>query len=356
MRHVFIINPNTVKKLRSKLVSDVESACEKAGVDWEIYYTDAPRAAEKYVRELAETGASLRFYACGGDGTIAEAANGAFGFPNVEIAAIPSGTGNDFVRNFAPAEAFTDVARQINGRAAAFDLIKANDRFAVNTINIGFDCAVVDLVERRRGFPLFKGANAYTVAAFLEMFPMPKCELKLEWDGRVEERRLTLCSIANGRYCGGGFMSNPTARLDDGLIDVFRADGKVGRIGFLKLFGDVLSENSKAAVQAMDLRTTDVYTLVKEFIGLLQNDYKGQLDGVLEGFLKALQGMVKVVEAGVNVEPPRADHRSRKQRDLRHLSSRQRGNERLYAHHLRQRPGQGYEEEQRNDRGRAESL
>ncbi len=111
---------------------------------------------------------------------------------------------------------------------------------------------------------------------------------------------------------------------------------------FLKLFGDVLSENSKAAVQAMDLRTTDVYTLVKEFIGLLQNDYKGQLDGVLEGFLKALQGMVKVVEAGVNVEPPRADHRSRKQRDLRHLSSRQRGNERLYAHHLRQRPGQGY--------------
>ena len=73
---------------------------------------------------------------------------------------------------------------------------------------------------------------------------------------------------------------------------------------FLKLFGDVLSADSKAAVQAMDLRTTDVYTLVKEFIGLLQNDYKGQLDGVLEGFLKALQGMVKVVEAGVNVEPP----------------------------------------------------
>lgn len=73
---------------------------------------------------------------------------------------------------------------------------------------------------------------------------------------------------------------------------------------FLKLFGDVLSENSKAAVEAMDLRTTDVYALVKEFIGLLQNDYKGQLDNVLEGFLKALQGMVKVVEAGVNVEPP----------------------------------------------------
>ena len=238
MKHVFIINPNTVKKARAKLVSDVEAACGKAGVDWEIYYTDAPRAAEKRVRELAETGAPLRFYACGGDGTIGEVANGAFGYPNVEVAAIPSGTGNDFVRNFAPAEAFSDVTRQINGRAAAFDLIKANDRFAVNTINIGFDCAVVDLVERRRGFPLMNGANAYTIAAFVKMIPMPKCELKLEWDGRSEQNRLTLCSIANGRYCGGGFKSNPAALLNDGLIDVFRAHEKVGRVGFLRLVGD----------------------------------------------------------------------------------------------------------------------
>ena len=73
---------------------------------------------------------------------------------------------------------------------------------------------------------------------------------------------------------------------------------------FLGLVGDAISEESKAAVEAMDLRTTDVYTLVKEFVGLLQNDYKDQLDDLLEGFLKALQGMVKVIEAGVNVEPP----------------------------------------------------
>ena len=238
MKHVFIINPNTVKKSREKLVSDVEAACKRTGVDWEIYYTDAPRAAEKHVRELAQTGASLRFYACGGDGTLAEVANGAFGFPNVQAAAVPGGTGNDFVRNFAPAEAFTDIVRQINGREARFDLIRANDRFAVNTINIGFDCAVVDYVERHRGRPLMKSSKAYTVAAFAEMFPMPKCELTMSYGGVTEKRRLTLCSVANGRYCGGGFKSNPRALLDDGLLDVFRADEKVGRIGFLRLVGD----------------------------------------------------------------------------------------------------------------------
>ena len=73
---------------------------------------------------------------------------------------------------------------------------------------------------------------------------------------------------------------------------------------FLRVVGEALSEESKAAVNAMDLRTTDVYTLVKEFVGLLQNDYKDQLDGVLRGFLEALQGMVRVVKEGVNLDPP----------------------------------------------------
>ncbi len=73
---------------------------------------------------------------------------------------------------------------------------------------------------------------------------------------------------------------------------------------FLGVVGELISEESKTAVKAMDLRTTDVYTLVKEFVGLLQNDYKDKLDGMLESFLKALQGMVKIVKEAVNVEPP----------------------------------------------------
>ena len=73
---------------------------------------------------------------------------------------------------------------------------------------------------------------------------------------------------------------------------------------FLGVVGEALSQDSIDAVNAMDLRTADVYTLVREFVGLLQNDYKEQLDELLEGFLKALQGMVQVIAAGVNVEPP----------------------------------------------------
>ena len=66
------------------------------------------------------------------------------------------------------------------------------------------------------------------------------------------------------------------------------------------------TDASKAAYDAFNLKTTDVYALVKAYIGLLQNDYKGDFDAILSSFLSALQGMVKVVESGVNLEPPTA--------------------------------------------------
>jgi hypothetical protein len=73
------------------------------------------------------------------------------------------------------------------------------------------------------------------------------------------------------------------------------------------LLQDILTSNeSKAAYDAFNLKTTDVYALVKAYVGLLQNDYKGQFDDLLKGFLKALQGMVKVITAGVNTTPPTA--------------------------------------------------
>lgn len=73
------------------------------------------------------------------------------------------------------------------------------------------------------------------------------------------------------------------------------------------LLKDILtSQASKDAYDAFNLKTTDIYALVKAYVGLLQDDYKEQFDDLLSGFLTALQGMVQVVTAGVNLEPPTA--------------------------------------------------
>ena len=100
-------------------------------------------------------------------------------------------------------------------------------------------------------------------------------------------------------------MNYTIPETDGGRAETFDETISNGiKAWFLSVVGDAISEESKAAVNAMDLRTNDVYSLVKEFAGLLQNDYKDRLDDLLSGFLTALQGMVKVIEAGVNVEPP----------------------------------------------------
>ena len=51
----------------------------------------------------------------------------------------------------------------------------------------------------------------------------------------IHDGPLLLNSIANGPFCGGGIKSNPTAKVDDGLMDV-NVVKDVSRTYFLKLF------------------------------------------------------------------------------------------------------------------------
>ena len=43
-------------------------------------------------------------------------------------------------------------------------------------------------------------------------------------DGHTEEREVLICSIANGRYFGGGIAICPEATADDGLLDLVIAE------------------------------------------------------------------------------------------------------------------------------------
>ena len=239
MKHIFIINPNSGRKRkRSKLINLLTKECQDAGISWEIYYTDRIRAAEDFVRKTASGGEKLRFYACGGDGTLSEVANGAFGFPNVEVAAIPSGTGNDFCRNFSDSDAFQDIGRLIRGSIMEVDVIRYNDRCAVNAVNIGFDCAIVNLVDKLRKLPFMGGPSSYTICSFLMLLKFPKTTHTIYYpDGRTEKRCVLLNVIANGSYCGGGFCSTPMSNMCDGQFELLIADGVIKRMGFLRMVG-----------------------------------------------------------------------------------------------------------------------
>jgi YegS/Rv2252/BmrU family lipid kinase len=176
-----------------------------------------------------------RFICIGGDGTINEIANSAPSNPNVEFGVIPNGSGNDFVRNFTNTKNFSDIEAQLDGTPVSFDLIKLNEYYCVNMVNIGFDCSVVKEASKLKKSKLVPPGFSYILGVVVVLFKKFGTKMKLIFDdGEVLEKEFTLTAIGNGKYCGGGFRSAPRAMLNDGLLDIIAID-KVSRLTFIKL-------------------------------------------------------------------------------------------------------------------------
>ncbi len=237
MIYHFILNPKSGRsRTEKKLDEIIKAACKKRQLNYHIYYTTAPGDATEYVRSMIRiTSERQRFICVGGDGTISEIVNSAPGNLNVEFGVIPKGSGNDFVRNFSNTQLFTDIDAQIDGTPITLDLIKVNDCYSVNMVNIGFDCAVVKETERLKKIKIIPPGLIYIVGVVVALCKKFGYKMKLIFDdGRVIEKELTLTSISNGKFCGGGFKSNPLAKLNDGMFDICAID-KVSRFTFLSL-------------------------------------------------------------------------------------------------------------------------
>jgi diacylglycerol kinase (ATP) len=240
MKHIFILNPIAGRAdAEERFLPLILKAAKERKVDYSIHRTINKGDGCRYVKEycLKNPGTNVRFYAVGGDGTLNEVVNGAYGFDGAEAAFIPAGTGNDFARAFTNYRYFKDIKRQIDGKAMLIDLIKYNDRYCINVLNIGLDCQVVAEVLRLKKNPLLKGALAYgagVVAAFIKNEGY-KLNVSLE-DGRSYDEQMTLVAVGNGSYYGGGFKGLPMAKPDDGLLDV-SIIFKVRRLTFARLIG-----------------------------------------------------------------------------------------------------------------------
>ena len=243
MKTVFVVNPEAGKKNNiEKLVERIKTASKKLGEDVEIYKTISVGDATRFVREFCEKHKKARFISCGGDGTLGEVLNGAFGFEEAEIGVLPMGTGNDFVKNFDGA--FCDIEAQMMSDSEKCDVIKyvtideggqQKTGYCANMFNIGFDCNVAYTMSEMKKKPFVSGSLAYVLAIFATLVKKKGAELEIELDGKsVHKGKLLLTSIANGKFCGGGIKSNPLASVHDGLMNV-NIVRNVSRLRFISL-------------------------------------------------------------------------------------------------------------------------
>ena len=221
MRHVFLINPRAGKRDRTARIRALADRLAAAhGLDCQCLLTDRPGGAEALSRALAEAGEPVRLYVCGGDGTVHEAANGLAGFSNAAMTVIPTGTGNDFLKNFGPdAVKFSDPENLWDGPEFPLDLIDCNGRLCLTIACSGIDARIADTVHRYGSLPLLSGRGSYLLSVAANVLFKPIGRLwRVELDGEVLEDNFALVSVCNGRYYGGGSMPVPEARMDDGML------------------------------------------------------------------------------------------------------------------------------------------
>ncbi len=239
VRHVFIINPAAGRRNQvGRIYAMADHLRQSHGLDCTCLLTERPGGATEMARRLAETGEALRVYACGGDGTVSEVAGGLAGFSNAAMTCIPSGTGNDFLKNFGEDwSKFLDAEKLWDGDVFPLDLIDCNGRYCLTIACNGIDARVADSVHRFSRSPLLTGRGSYlcSVAANFLFRTIGQ-----HWTDWLDEERLegsfALVSMCNGRYYGGGSMPVPEARMDDGVLHTVLVRS-VSRWTFARLFG-----------------------------------------------------------------------------------------------------------------------
>lgn len=223
VKHLFILNPAAGKHQDAlKLQPQIETYFEAHPMEHALFITSyAGEATEIAKRESAE--GKVRVYACGGDGTVLEVLNGIAEAPGAELACVPCGSGNDFLKIFENEEAFRDPIALINGTAHRMDIMRCNDQWSLNMCSMGMDADVADRMIKYKHLPLVKGPMAYNLAIARTYFSPLGQQLHIVMEaeqGRVERDGKYLFALAaNGQYYGSGYHGSPQSIPNDGLLD-----------------------------------------------------------------------------------------------------------------------------------------
>jgi YegS/Rv2252/BmrU family lipid kinase len=212
-----IINPvsggSTLRQARER--ADLAAArIASAGEPGEVFLTERRGHARELAEAAVRRGARL-VIAWGGDGTVNEVASSLVGTDTV-LGIVPGGSGNGLARELrlptSPAAAL-DIA--LRGTVRRIDAGELGGRWFFSIAGVGFDAHVASAFDRdtagRRGFSTYARITARELWRY-------RCS-RYQVDGADAVAAL-LIAFANSAQFGNGARIAPSARIDDGVLDV----------------------------------------------------------------------------------------------------------------------------------------
>lgn len=251
MKYAFIVNPASGQgKHGEDLMPEIEALIAgNPNRDIKVYHTrgvkDATVLADLIAGEATE---DTVIFACGGDGTVQEVANGIYGHDKGILGVVPVGSSNDFVKEISKKKGnwkeYTNLPHIFDGMVTKVDLIRMSwiekgeevSRYITNGINVGFDGNTAILAHELKRLPLVSGTGSYLMAVAGNLAFKKGQRLRITVNGKgFHTGDLLLATVANGGYCGGGIYSCPKAEINDGLLEVM-AIKDMTRKKFVSLF------------------------------------------------------------------------------------------------------------------------
>lgn len=218
MYWAFIVNPIAGTGFALKTMKNLENQLRQRGIEYKIFLTERPGHATQIATELSGQEQVYAVVAVGGDGTASEVAAG-LSETGKPMGIIPAGTGNDFIKTAGipndPLKAFEIL---LSRKPVDTDTGTVNDQFFLNVCGTGFDVTVLDFAESLKD--KHRGLTPYLIGLLKAIHYYQSIQLKVTADGKTEEGRYLVCSIANGRYIGGGIPICPKADPTDGKLDL----------------------------------------------------------------------------------------------------------------------------------------
>ena len=216
MYYIFVVNGRADKGF---IMDELQPQLKDVSIEYEIYKTVGEGDATRFVRIYCDFHQKdeVCFVACGGTGTLSEVVNGVVGSTNKRVALLAYGSGNNFTLHF-PGRDFRSLKDIIEGEAVQSDVLKCNNDYSINVINMGFDSMAAHFgaqyILRGKDKPYLRGTAR---SVFFNRFN----NYRIIADGVKMSRGTTMfCTIANASHYGQNYKCAPNAIIDDGFAEV----------------------------------------------------------------------------------------------------------------------------------------
>ena len=236
MKHVFVFDPKAFYNRQWKMDNILDGIGQffrtQENSDFSIQFSRYRRNAMAIVQEEAEkakSGDTVRIYAIGGEEILFDCMNAITHFPNMQLAAVPHGESNDFLKVFGEnkEEIFKDIPVLVQSEALPTDVLRWGVNYALNSCYIGMNSAISKRIKDQKaklnkGIVIVISKISSFISNILTAFDKQavKKQYKIFIDDEDYSGYYSLIHVANAPYLNGRMTGSRDATPDDGVLDV----------------------------------------------------------------------------------------------------------------------------------------